>query len=71
MKIKILHPIPGYAYFGGEIAEVPDSYGSKLVAHGYAIMIPETVMQPITPIKAYVREDESINKTTLRKKKTK
>lgn len=72
MKIKILHPIPKYAYFGGEIADVTDAQGSDLVAHGHAIMIPDTeIMQPITPIKAYMREDESINKTTLRKKKTK
>lgn len=71
MRIKILHPIPGYAYFGGEVATVTDAQGGELVAYGHAVMIPDTEQEisPVTPIKAYVREQETIKTTVQRKRK--
>jgi hypothetical protein len=67
MKIKILRPIPGMAYFGGEITEVSDERAADLVAHGNAVMIPEMI-EEIPVIKAYVREEETIKKQTIRRK---
>jgi hypothetical protein len=68
MKIKILHPIPGYAYFGGEIAEIPDDLASKWIVSGKALMIPDTLTK-IEPIQAIIRQEEVINKTIPKKKK--
>lgn len=71
MKVKILHPIRGCAYFGGEVINLPDEVGAELVAHGHAVMIPDTEdkMKPIEAIKAYVREQETIKTTVQRKRK--
>jgi hypothetical protein len=73
MKVKILHPVYGSSYFGGEILNLNDEVASNLVAKGHAIMIPETEpeLKPITPIKAYVREEETIKKTPLTRKRIK
>ena len=46
MKIKFLHPVPGYAYFAGDVCEINDSRGAKLIAQGAAFMIPETEGTP-------------------------
>lgn len=69
MKVKILHPIRGCAYFGGEVINIRDEMGAEFVAHGHAVMIPDTEMKPIEPIKAYVREQETIKTTVQRKRK--
>jgi hypothetical protein len=66
MKIKILHSAPGYGYFGGEIADVPENQAADLIVHGYAIMIPDTV-QTIEHIEAIVRKEEAIKKAVRRK----
>lgn len=40
---KILRPIPGYAYFGGElVTALPDGEASRLLNEGYLIVLPET-----------------------------
>lgn len=40
---KILKPIPGYAYFGGElVTALPDGEASRLLNEGYLIVLPET-----------------------------
>ncbi|HNZ70292.1 MAG TPA: hypothetical protein PKM93_13225 [Prolixibacteraceae bacterium] len=70
MKVKILRPIPGWAYFGGETTEIPDERAAELIARGNAIPVPET-MQEIPVIKAYVREEETTKKKTVRTRKTK
>ncbi len=66
MKIKILHPAPGYAYFGGEIADVPENQAADLIVHGYAVMIPDTI-QTIDHYEAIVRKEEAIKKAVRRK----
>lgn len=50
---------------------LPDEVGAEFVAHGHAVMIPDTEekMKPIEPIKAYVREQETIKTTVQRKRK--
>lgn len=69
MRIKILHPIRGTSFFGGEIIDVESAYGSELVATGAALMIPDTEIEPIRPIKAYVREEETVKRTALKTRK--
>ena len=46
MKIKFIHPVPGMAYFAGDIAEIDEQRGAKLIAQGSAFMIPETEGTP-------------------------
>ena len=43
MKIKFLRPVAGFAYFEGDITDaLPDEKAAKLVADGFAILIPDT-----------------------------
>lgn len=42
MYIKFLRPVAGYAYFEGDLAELPVHVAAVLVNSGFAIMIPET-----------------------------
>lgn len=59
MKIKILKPVPGYGYFGGEVTETDDKTGSYFVAIGAAILIPETEnLKQIPTIQAVVKGEE-------------
>lgn len=40
---KILKPIPGYAYFGGELVRaLPKGEASRLLNAGYLVILPET-----------------------------
>lgn len=40
---KILKPIPGYAYFGGElVSTLPDGEASRLLNEGCLIVLPDT-----------------------------
>lgn len=59
MKIKVLHPVKGYGYFGGEVTDVSNEIGAELVAHGHALAIPEMVRE-MTVNKAVVRDSEVI-----------
>lgn len=40
---KILRPIPGYAYFGGElVTTLPEGEPARLLNEGYLIVLPDT-----------------------------
>lgn len=41
MKVKVIKPIPGYAYFGGETIDLPTEKGRDLITKGYLEAIPE------------------------------
>jgi hypothetical protein len=62
MKIKILKPIIGYAYFGGEVVEMDDRTAAEWVAKGKALMIPD-VIRDMPTVKTVIREDEVIRKS--------
>jgi hypothetical protein len=66
MKVKILHPIHGWAYFGGEVTEIPDARAAELVAQGHAIMIPDTI-QEIEHTETVIRREETIKKNVHKK----
>lgn len=42
MLIKFLRPVGGMAYFDGDVADLGSAVAAPLIAHGYAIMIPDT-----------------------------
>lgn len=68
MKIKILHPIPGYAYFGGEVIEMNDEIAANWIVSGKALMIPD-MLREMEPIKAVIHQEEVIHKISPKKKK--
>lgn len=40
---KILKPIPGYAYFGGELVQaLPEGEAARLLNTGYLVVLPDT-----------------------------
>ena len=61
VKVKILRPAPGYSYFGGEVAEVYEYQAADLIAHGHAILIPETIDE-IPVIQTIIRREETVKK---------
>lgn len=63
MKIKILHPIKGFSYFGGEVTDVSDKLGSEMVANNHAMMIPDVVDDREIEVKtAVVKKKETIKR---------
>jgi hypothetical protein len=42
MKVKVNKPVPGMAYFGGEIADLDPKECAQWLASGHMIVIPET-----------------------------
>lgn len=63
VKVKILRPCHGYSYFGGEVAEVFEHQAADLVAHGAAILIPDTV-QEVEIVQTIIRKEEVVKKTS-------
>lgn len=68
MKIKILHHIPGYAFFGGEVIEMADDTAAKWIVAGKALMIPD-MLREMEPIKTVIHQEETIHKISPKKKK--
>lgn len=70
MKIKILKPVPGYGYFGGEVTETDDKTGSYFVAIGAAILIPETEnLKQIPTVHAVISGEEVVKRLATKKGK--
>lgn len=42
MKVKILRPVAGYGYFGGEVADLPEVHVTALLKKAAVIVVPET-----------------------------
>ena len=42
MKVKIIKPVPGMAYFGGETPDLKPTVCAKWIQSGHMIAVPET-----------------------------